>query len=213
MRYLKHDAVLRLHTNLKRDFPVVEGKIDHGKIDLILDKLFLRPYGSAEKYDTIYKKAACLFEGFCRGHAFPDGNKRTALLATFAFLQANDHYLIIPLNVVEYLVKIAQDERETEEEIDELIDEIAKWLEKRTARNADELAKLSSRLVNRPILKLLVIACTGVGLIYVNHILNKWFATKYHPEYKQQMGSILRFLIGTIKDSNKALQNVKGARK
>ena len=208
MRYLKQDAVLRLHQNLKRDLPVVEGKINHGKIDLILEKLSLKPYGSKEKYHTIYKKAACLFEGFCRGHAFPDGNKRTALLTTFAFLQANEHYLVIPLNVVEYLVKVARDERKTEEEIDALINEIAEWLEERTATNNTEFVHLSKKLVQNPLLKLLVIACTGIGLLYVHHVLNKWFATKYHPEYKQQMGSIMKFLTSTLRDNEKALQNV-----
>lgn len=208
MRHLKRDAVLRIHQNLKRDMPVAEGKINHGKVDLILEKLTLRLYGSKERYDTIYKKAACLLEGFCRGHAFPDGNKRTALLTTFAFLQANGHYLIVPLNAVEYLSKIAIDERRTEKEIDELISEIAYWLEERTATNKTDFVRLSKKIVTYPALKLIVISFTGIGLFYVNYVLDKWFATKYHPEYRQHTRSIVKFMFSMLKDNEKALRNV-----
>lgn len=147
MRFLKLAGILRLHENMKRDFSVIDGDINTGKIDLILEKPNLTLFGSDEKYKTIYEKAACIFEGFCRGHAFPDGNKRTVLLATFAFLQANDHYLVIPLNAVEFLVKVARDSSKTEQEIDNLVDEITMWLEERTATNNEEVTQLYKKFI------------------------------------------------------------------
>ena len=209
MRYLKLAGVLRLHENMKWDFPVISGEINLGKIDLILEKPYLALFGSDEKYKTIYKKAACILEGFCRGHAFPDGNKRTALLTTFAFLQANDHYLVIPLNTVEFLVKVAQDDSKTEEEIDELIDKIAIWLEERTAKNYEELNEINKKFVRNPVRRLMMISLTGIGLFYVGYLLNKWFATKYHPEYKQNFWKIMKFLLSTLTDSEKAINNVR----
>lgn len=209
MRYLKRTAVERLHKNISRELPVSPGKINYGKVDLILEKPNLKLYNTQEKYDTIYKKAACLFEGFCRGHAFPDGNKRTALLATFAFLQANDHYLVIPLNAVEFLVHVSQNKGKTEEEIDDLIFEISNWLEERTATTKEEFSKKNNKFVRNPLLKLFLILFTGVGVFYVEHKMNKWFATKFHPEYKQNMRGIMKFVVSTLDDSKKALENIE----
>lgn len=211
MRYIKLAGVLRIHENIKRDLPVADGKINTGKIEIILEKPRLVLYNSEEKYDTIYKKAACLLEGFCRAHAFPDGNKRTALLVTFAFLQANRYYLVVPLNTVEFLVRVAQDMSKTEEDVDKLISEIAQWIEKRTAKNRNEIIQINKKFVQNPLRRLLVISFTGIGLFYVNHQINKWFATKHHPEYKQSFGRITKFLFNTLDDSKKAFENYGSA--
>ena len=56
------------------------GKSIQMKIQSIIDKPKLE-IASQEIYTTIYEKAACLFEAFCRGHIFADGNKRMAVLA------------------------------------------------------------------------------------------------------------------------------------
>ena len=209
MRYLKRAAIEILHKNIGRDLPVTQGKINLGKVDLILEKINLKPYNSKEKYDTIYKKAACLLEGFCRGHAFPDGNKRTALLSAFAFLQANDHYLVIPLNVVEFLVNVSQNKAETEEEIDKLIEEISQWLEERTATNKKEFKKKNNKYVIMPLLGLFLLLFTGVGIFYVSRKIDQWFATKYHPEYKKNIAEMMKFIVSTLDDSKKALENIK----
>lgn len=62
-------------------------------------------------------------------------------MTTYAFLQTNDYFLVIPLNIVEYLVRIAQDDSKEEEEIDALIYEISDWLEQRTATTSEEFTK------------------------------------------------------------------------
>ena len=209
MRYLTLSAILRLHENLKHEFDIIDGEIKEGKIQTILNKLKETPYSENEKYDSIYKKAACLVEGLVRGHCFPDANKRTALLATFTFLQANDHHLVIPLNTIEFLVRVARDESETEEEIDALIYEISDWLEDRTATNSKDFVSKSKKYILRPLKILRIISFTGIGLIYAYYALNKWLVTKYHPEYKQKLGSILKFIDGFFEDSIKALENIK----
>lgn len=206
MRYLNPASILYLHENLKKRFPVTEGKTNLGKIDLFLEKPTLMLYGTQEKYDTIYKKAGCILEGFCRGHAFTDGNKRTALLATYTFLQLNDHFWVVPLNTVEFLVKVAQKEAKTEAEIDVLIYEIADWLEKRTATNGKEYNKLTKKYITYPLIKLFLVSLTGVGMLYASYMLNKWFATDMHPEYKQDMRGIMRFLLSAVDESRNAIK-------
>ena len=46
-------------------------------------------FGDEEFYPTIESKAASLLFGLARNHAFIDGNKRTAVLATLQFLNSN----------------------------------------------------------------------------------------------------------------------------
>lgn len=107
------------------------------------------------------------------------------------------------------MVRIARDKSETEEEIDALIYEIADWIEARTATTSNEFAKKSRKYLLNPIRKLRIIAFTVVGMIYVYYVLNKWLATKYHPEYKQNFGSVYKFLDTFSKDSIKALENME----
>lgn len=43
----------------------------------------------ADLYPEVQDKAAALFRGIARNHAFVDGNKRTALISTDVFLRSN----------------------------------------------------------------------------------------------------------------------------
>lgn len=181
------------------------GKIDEGKIKAIVEKPFLALFESQEKYDTIYKKAACLLEGIIRLHPFPDGNKRTALLAAFSLLQINHYYLVIPQNAVKFLVSVAEDKSANEEDIDELIGRIAKWLEERTGTTKKEHDQKIKKFVFYPVLRLFFIGLTGIGLFYAHRVLNDWYATKTHPEYKKNMSEIQKFFLDTLKDSRKAI--------
>lgn len=207
MKYLNPATVETLYSNIADGVLDSKGKIDYGKIDLILEKPQLTLY-QTQKYDTIYKKAACLFEGFCRGHAFPDGNKRTALLATFVFLQANDHYLVLPLNTVEFLIHVTRDKGRTEEEIDALIFKISDWLEDRTAVTREDFFKKHDKFLITPLSRLSLFMYTGVGIIFAIHKMNKWFAVDFHPEYKQSIANTIKFIRNLNSTSKNASKNI-----
>ena len=58
----------------------------------LADSAVARPqagFGDEEFYPTIEAKAASLLFGVARNHAFMDGNKRIAVLATLQFLNSN----------------------------------------------------------------------------------------------------------------------------
>ena len=58
----------------------------------LADSAVARPqagFGEQEFYPTIEAKAASLLFGLARNHAFIDGNKRIAVLATLQFLNSN----------------------------------------------------------------------------------------------------------------------------
>lgn len=62
----------------------------------LADSAVSRPhasYGGEEFYPTIGEKAATLLFGIARNHAFIDGNKRIAVLATLLFLNRNGYDL------------------------------------------------------------------------------------------------------------------------
>lgn len=62
----------------------------------LADSAVSRPhasFGGEEFYPTIQEKAATLLFGIARNHAFIDGNKRIAVLATLQFLNLNGHDL------------------------------------------------------------------------------------------------------------------------
>lgn len=50
-------------------------------------------FGGTEFYPTLPEKAAVLMHGLSRNHAFLDGNKRIATIATLMFLNFNGHSL------------------------------------------------------------------------------------------------------------------------
>lgn len=46
-------------------------------------------FGGIDAYPTVEEKAAVLCEHIARNHPLPDGNKRTAFLTTYVFLEAS----------------------------------------------------------------------------------------------------------------------------
>ena len=85
MRYLKIEEVLEINAM------VMGGR--HVLRDLgLLESAVARPQASAfgaDAYPDIVSKAAALLHSLVLNHAFVDGNKRTAVLATVVFLDLN----------------------------------------------------------------------------------------------------------------------------
>ncbi|HEX5456827.1 MAG TPA: Fic family protein [Candidatus Nitrosotalea sp.] len=87
MEELTSDDLLHLHHIVEKQFNVFKGVKDAGLVQAIAERPTQKLYGSFEPYKDLFTKAASLMEGLIRLHPFYDGNKRTALLATIAFLQ------------------------------------------------------------------------------------------------------------------------------
>ncbi len=146
-------------------------------------------------YPTIYTKAACIMEAFCREHIFADGNKRTAVLAMFTFLTINNHNIALPFSTVKYTVKIAQQVEQRPEDIDALITDISEWIEARSSTNIKGHRKKMIRYVILPWIALLLLQLSMVGIPIHYLILRDWFQTKTHPEYKYRLWFALKFII------------------
>ena len=99
----------------------------------ILGSAVYRQYtsgGGIYKYKTIEAVAANLFYGIALGHAFENGNKRTALLSMLALLEKNRAYLINTTedDLYELARRVAANE---DRNADVETAEISKWLKDR----------------------------------------------------------------------------------
>ena len=93
MIYLKLDDVLAIACEvLELEANALIHVTDLG----LADSALAQPqagYAEAEFHPSIEAKAAALMFGLARNHAFIDGNKRVAVLATLQFLNLNGHDL------------------------------------------------------------------------------------------------------------------------
>ena len=95
MRYLTVDEALEINAEVMGGRPALR---DRG----LLESAVARPQASAfgaDAYPDLATKAAALLHSLVLNHAFVDGNKRTAVVATLVFLDLNG-----------YVIKWKQDE-------------------------------------------------------------------------------------------------------
>lgn len=90
-------------------------------------------FGGQTKYNTTSEVAATLFYGLALGHAFENGNKRTALVAMLILLDRNG-VLLVDTDEDELfdLATRAADHELVEERGDAEVGYIAQWLDNRT---------------------------------------------------------------------------------
>ena len=208
--YLTVDAILDLHYIIKEHFHenTTNGKIDRNKIQSIIDKPG-RKIAGQEIYTTIYEKAACLLEAFCREHIFADGNKRTAVLAMFTFFTLNDYNIVLPLSTVKYTVEITKHLEQEPEEIEALIKDISKWLEERSSTNNSDHKKKLIRYLVLPWLGLSLLPFTIVGILIQYKILQDWLQTKTHQQYRYNIGLIIGFYGVTLSKLKQVIKQQK----
>lgn len=92
MRYLTAEDILVLHDRIIEETRGAHGVRDLGLLIAAVERPRMR-FGNKELYSDVFVKAAALFESLARGHAFIDGNKRTAIVAGARFLFLNGYTL------------------------------------------------------------------------------------------------------------------------
>jgi death-on-curing family protein len=93
------------------------------RTERIVQTVRLAQYFSAPHRDVYYCAADILYK-VCKNHVHPDGNKRTAILASALFLLGNDIRLNIPSNTLYEQVKsVACDGRDQAVVIAEIANE------------------------------------------------------------------------------------------
>ena len=132
MKYLELDDVLAIGCEvLGLDTDALVRVADLG----LADSAVARPRASfqgEEFYPTIEAKAASLLYGLARNHAFIDGNKRVAVLATLQFLNGNG--LDLDLSPIEEAFKTAVSVASGDLSLEDLTD----WIQQRIGPLEDD---------------------------------------------------------------------------
>ena len=124
-KWLSTAIVTAIHDEAIYEFGGLAGVRDAGLLESALDRP--RNRLAYEPKSTLFELAAALCVGLAKNHPFIDGNKRTALLATRAFLFLNG-YALEPNEQDEVLTLVAVAEGSLIEA------PLAEWLRKNSAR-------------------------------------------------------------------------------
>jgi len=103
IKYLTANQVISFHDDLLDNFGGLPGIRDK---KLLLSALHApkASFNGQEMYPTICEKAAVYLYHIAKNHPFNDGNKRTAFVATLAFLKANHTAIKFKTTDLEQLV-------------------------------------------------------------------------------------------------------------
>lgn len=92
-RWVQKKVILAIHEEMLSDYGGISGIRDEGLLDSAISRaenLFL--YGKPSLFDL----AAAYAFGIAKNHPFLDGNKRTAFLTAYIFLERNGWILSAP---------------------------------------------------------------------------------------------------------------------
>lgn len=118
-RWLTREIVAVIHREQLVQFGGADGVRDEGLLESVLAKPINKFHYEPEA--GLFAFAAAYCHGIVSNHPFVDGNKRTGLLATVAFLQING-YRLNPAQADEVAVILSLASGELAEE------ELARWI-------------------------------------------------------------------------------------
>lgn len=200
MEDLTADDLLSLHNIVEEKFKILPGVKDPGLVKAIAERPNQILYDGFVPFEDIFSKAASLMEGIIRMHPFFDGNKRTALLATMAYLELNGYTMVLPLSAVRFTVNIARCEKNDPEETRKLIQKIAKWIKKLSAKNNQEGKLFIKALLYFTIPIILLIPISVITLNRVGgFVIGRWMAFDMYPEYRKEGSEVFSFMLDTMK--------------
>lgn len=140
IRHLRKDEIKDIHEDIAQsDEDTEPGVLQGGALDYIVSAVMGPPYGNIETGD-IHDKAAKLMRLLAANHVFVDGNKRTALNATYTFYFLNGYYFDFGEEIKAVLKLYAVMERMVDhQEVSTYLSEICKPIEQ-----ADEIRGIDS---------------------------------------------------------------------
>lgn len=114
LRFLSRDAVVVLHRESLSEHGGIDGMRDEGLLQSALHRCVHK--SNHEPDASVIELAASLAFGLAINHVFNDGNERTAMIATFVFLEMNGYRVEAPeLQAYEIFIGLAAGEvQETE---------------------------------------------------------------------------------------------------
>lgn len=105
MNHLTPLQVIVCHDENVRRYGGLPGIVDPAKVEVLIERV--RNYESYEGLSDVFAFAAMYCVAIARGYAFLDGNKRTAINCTYAFLKRNGVRTFVPKDLEEKVIKVA----------------------------------------------------------------------------------------------------------
>ena len=94
LRFLSRDAVVVLHRESLSEHGGIDGIRDEGLLQSALHRCVQK--SNYEPEASVTELASSLAFGLAMSHAFNDGDERTAMIATFVFLEMNGYVVEAP---------------------------------------------------------------------------------------------------------------------
>ena len=95
--YLSLDRILAIHRIMIERYGGSDHILDMGKIESAVAQPQMA-FGGEDLYPTLEEKASALGFSLTNNHGFGDGNKRVGFGAMDAFLRANGHKIVAPVD-------------------------------------------------------------------------------------------------------------------
>jgi len=119
-------------------------------------------------------------------------------MSAFILLYENGIYLAIPINAVQFTVKVADTKGTDDVTINNLVNEITEWLRKHSSNNKKDFSKKVWQYNFWPLAKLMILQVLGFKK-RVQKTLGVWFSIEGHPEYAVEAGEVLAYLYNLMR--------------
>jgi death-on-curing protein len=90
VKFLSIEDVKAVHDLVIDEFGGSKGIRSEALLDSAVARMNAS-FDGQDFYETIFDKAAALFESLCKNHPFLDGNKRTSFVSAVTFLEMNGY--------------------------------------------------------------------------------------------------------------------------
>lgn len=100
MQYLQIEHLLKIHSFVVDETGGLHGIRDRGRLESTIARPQQIVFGK-ELYPTVFTKAAVYTHAIIFDHPFVDGNKRTAMISAFVFLENNGYGSIAKTGEIE----------------------------------------------------------------------------------------------------------------
>ncbi|QFT53552.1 type II toxin-antitoxin system death-on-curing family toxin [Microbulbifer sp. THAF38] len=114
LSHLDASDIEAIHDSILEQYPGLPGNKPGMSAEAVVGRIFANIY--YRQFSGIEQVAAIYAEAIARGHVFNDGNKRTALVSTFTFLEGNGFTIVAPDDVLaDWIVDLAEGKRNNSE--------------------------------------------------------------------------------------------------
>ena len=148
VHYMTSDDIMRVHHALVRAFADTPDPIapSGARLGGLVESASGRPktsLGNREKYPTLELKAASLLHSLITSHPFHNGNKRTGLVSTLAFLEGNgQRFDAQDDELFDFTLAVANKSGAFADPADDAVAAIAQWLEFHLVRDRGRLGEM-----------------------------------------------------------------------